>query len=226
MAGGPVKVYLDFLSQPCRALYIFLKHNKIPHTVQLVALRKGEHKSPDFTRLNPMQRVPVMEHDKFVLTESDAILKYLANTYDVAEHWYPRDPKRRARVDEYTAWHHANTRLNVVKVFMTEVLLPMMTGQPAEQKKLEQALQELDQTLRKMEEMFLKRQAFLCGDDITIADLLAVCEVMQPLGAGRDVLKNHEQLQNWKSRVQSALGEPFNEAHSFLFKLGAKKPKL
>lgn len=43
MAGTQaVKAYLDLLSQPCRALLIFLKHNKIPHTVELVALRKGE----------------------------------------------------------------------------------------------------------------------------------------------------------------------------------------
>lgn len=44
MAGRKaLEVYLDLLSQPCRAVYLFLKHNKIPHTVNLVALRKGEH---------------------------------------------------------------------------------------------------------------------------------------------------------------------------------------
>ncbi|KAI4881817.1 hypothetical protein NFI96_031874 [Prochilodus magdalenae] len=249
MASGQLKVHLDLLSQPCRALLIFLKFNKIPHTVRTVALRRGEvyqphirrrfavlrqlevkvelvsageQRSAEFTRLNPMQKVPVIEHNGFILTESDAILKYLATVYNVPEYWYPRDPLRRARVDEYTAWHHMNTRLHTAKVFIMEVLMPKMMGRPADPLKLEKALEELEQTLEKLEEMFLKRQAFLCGDDISIADLLAICELMQPLGGGRDVLKDHPKLQRWKSRVQAALGDSFNEAHSVLYRLRDK----
>lgn len=52
---------------------------------------------------------------------SDAILKYLAMTCDIPEHWYPRQPEQRARVDEYTAWHHTNTRPKAAKVFILEV---------------------------------------------------------------------------------------------------------
>ncbi|XP_055054385.2 glutathione S-transferase theta-2 [Misgurnus anguillicaudatus] len=223
MAGRKaVKVYLDLLSQPCRAVFIFLKNNKIPHTVDYVALRKGEQRSPDFTKLNPMQKVPVMDDNGFVLTESDAILKYLATTYNVPDHWYPREPVRRARVDEYTAWHHMNTRLHAAKVFIYEVLLPRMTGQPTDAGKFDKALAELDETLDKLENMFLKRQAFLCGDDISLADLLAVCELMQPLGGGRDILKDRPKLQTWKSRVQSALSDSFDEAHSVLYRLRDK----
>ena len=54
-----------------------------------------------------------------------------------------------------------------------------MTGQPAEPTRVQKALVELSGTLDKLEDMFLKRQPFLCGDDISLADLLAVCEIMQ-----------------------------------------------
>ncbi|XP_077097831.1 glutathione S-transferase theta-1-like [Siphateles boraxobius] len=223
MAGRQaVKVYLDLMSQPCRAVLIFLKNNKIPHTVEHIAIRKGQQKTPEFTKLNPMQKVPVLEDNGFVLTESDAILKYLVTTYNVPDHWYPKLPEKRARVDEYTAWHHANTRLHAATVFWLEVLLPLMMGQPTNPEKLEKALSDLDGTLDKLENMFLKRQAFLCGDDISLADLLAVCELMQPLGSGRDVLKNRPNLLSWRSRVQSSLSDSFDEAHAILYSLREK----
>lgn len=218
-AGRQVEVYLDLMSQPCRAVLILLTCNKIPHRVRTVALRKGEQKTPDFTKLNPMQKVPVMVDGSFVLTESDAILKYLATTPNVPDHWYPQQPERRARVDEYTAWHHTNTRPHAAKVFMLEVLVPAMSGAQVDEVRLGRALSQLDDTLDKLESMFLRRQPFLCGDDITVADLLAICELMQPLGAGRDVLKDRPQLQRWRSRVQSAVGESFDRAHAVLYGL-------
>ncbi|XP_070821009.1 glutathione S-transferase theta-2 [Chaetodon trifascialis] len=212
-----VEVYLDLLSQPCRALHILLNCNKVPHTVRAVALRKGEHRTPEFTKLNPMQKVPVMVVNGFVLTESDAIMKYLATKYDIPEHWYPRQPERRARVDEYTAWHHNNTRPHATKVFILEVLLPTQSGSQVDEVRLNRALSELADTLDKLESMFLRHQPFLCGDDITLADLLAICELMQPMGGGRDVLQQHPQLQRWRSRVQSAVGESFDRAHAVLY---------
>uniref|UniRef100_A0AAZ1X4Y8 glutathione transferase n=1 Tax=Oreochromis aureus TaxID=47969 RepID=A0AAZ1X4Y8_OREAU len=222
--GRLVEVYLDLLSQPCRAVHILLTCTKIPHRVRTMALRKGEHRTLDFTKLNPMQKVPVMVDDGFVLTESDAILKYLATKYDVPEHWYPRQPERRARVDEYTAWHHTNTRPHAAKVFILEVLLPAQSGSLVDEARLNRALSDLDDTLDKLESMFLRRQPFLCGDDITVADLLAACELtqcvsLQPLGGGRDVLKERPQLQRWRSRVQSAVGEAFDKAHGVLYAL-------
>ncbi|XP_061115876.1 glutathione S-transferase theta-2 [Conger conger] len=220
MAGRKaLEIYVDLLSQPCRAVHIFLNHNKIPHKVKMVALRKGEHKTPEFTSFNPMQKVPVMVDNGFVLTESDAILKYLATNYNAPEHWYPTLPEKRARVDEYTAWHHTNTRPFAAKVFIMEVLLARMNGQPPDPEKLQRALGQMNEMLDKLEDMFLKRKPFLCGDDITLADLLAICEIMQPLGGDRDILKERPKLLAWKSRVQSVLKDSFDEAHGVLYRV-------
>lgn len=222
-----VEVYLDLLSQPCRAIHILLNCNKIPHTVRTVALRRGEQRSPEFSKLNPMQKVPVMDDNGFVLTESDAIMKYLVTKYDIPGHWYPLQPERRARVDEYTAWHHTNTRPHAAKVFMIEVLFLAKTGSKVDEGSLNRALSQLDDTLDKLETMFLRRQPFLCGDEITVADLLAICELMQPLGGGRDVLEQRPQLQRWRSRVQSAVGESFDKAHAVLYSVrDRRKAKL
>lgn len=62
------------------------------------------------------------------------------------------------------------------------MLLPAQTGSQVDEGSLIRALSQLDDTLDKLESMFLGRQPFLCGDDITVADLLAVCELMQVRG--------------------------------------------
>ncbi|XP_072293817.1 glutathione S-transferase theta-2 [Eucyclogobius newberryi] len=212
-----LELFVDLLSQPCRAVRILLQCTGTVHTLRSVALRKGEHQTPDFTKLNPMNKVPVLVDNGFILTESDAILKYLVTRCELADHWYPAEPQRRARVDEYMAWHHTNTRVHAATVFILQVLIPAQTRSPVDAPALDRALLDLDQTLDKLESMFLRRQAFLCGSDISVADLLCVCELMQPLGGDRDVLESRPQLQRWRSRVQTAVGPAFDQAHSVLY---------
>ena len=48
-------------------------------------------------------------------------MKYLATKYPVADHWYPADTKQRARVDEYLAWQHTNTRMNAAAIYRLQV---------------------------------------------------------------------------------------------------------
>ncbi|XP_043571234.1 glutathione S-transferase theta-1-like [Chiloscyllium plagiosum] len=103
-----------------------------------------------------------------------------------------------------------------------QVLIPRMTGQPLDETKLNKALAELNGTLDILESMFLKDQAFLCGDEMTLADLLAICELMQPLGANRDILKDRPKLIAWRNRVQSALGKTFDDVHFLLYQLRDK----
>ena len=52
---------------------------------------------------------------------SVAILRYLARDRKVAEHWYPSDLKKQAKVDEYLEWQHLNTRLFCAMFFRHKV---------------------------------------------------------------------------------------------------------
>lgn len=50
-------------------------------TVKLVNLRKGEGRTPDYLRLNPMGKVPALTHKGVIVTESAAICAYLADLF-------------------------------------------------------------------------------------------------------------------------------------------------
>lgn len=40
----------------------------------------------------------------------------------MADHWYPKDSQKQARVDEYLEWQHNNTRAHCTEYFRRKVL--------------------------------------------------------------------------------------------------------
>ena len=50
----------------------------LPYRVHGLDLKGGELRSEDYTRISPFQQVPAIDDDGFVLTESGAIVLYLA----------------------------------------------------------------------------------------------------------------------------------------------------
>jgi len=55
------------------------------YRIVLIDLEKGEHKTPAFLALNPMGKLPTIVHRGVVVTETAAIIAYLADTFPAAE---------------------------------------------------------------------------------------------------------------------------------------------
>merc|ERR1712198_574146 len=122
-----LKVFADLMSQPARAMVIFCRAAGIPHEHVPVRITAGDNKTPEYTKMNPFQKVPVLKDGDFVLTESVAMFRYLAREKSVADHWYPKESKAQAKVDEYLEWQHLNTRAMCAGYFIERWLKPMMT---------------------------------------------------------------------------------------------------
>jgi glutathione S-transferase len=65
-----------------------------------VDLMAGAHKKPEFLALNPFGQVPVLEDDGIVVSDSNAILVYLAKKFDRKD-WLPEDAKTAAEVQRW-----------------------------------------------------------------------------------------------------------------------------
>ena len=75
-----------------------------PVTLSDVDLAAGAHKAAPFLALNPLGQVPVLvEDDGTVVTDSNAILVYLAETRGAAD-WYPSVPAIRARIQAWLSF--------------------------------------------------------------------------------------------------------------------------
>lgn len=67
-------------------------------------LQKGETKKPDFLKLNPNGKVPVLVHDGSVLWESSAITMYLGEQFGVEKKLYPAPGPKRGEAMKWIAW--------------------------------------------------------------------------------------------------------------------------
>ena len=74
-----MKLYYHPASTTSRPVLLFAAEQKIPFELQVVDLFTGEHYQPPYEAINPNHLVPVLEDGDFRLTESSAILKYLAD---------------------------------------------------------------------------------------------------------------------------------------------------
>src|SRR6185295_1997860 len=97
-----MKLYYHPVSTTCRPIMLLAAGDKIDLEYQLVDLFSGEHLQEPYAAVNPNHQVPVLIDAEFRLTESSAILKYLAEKFTSPT--YPLDQRQRARVNECMDW--------------------------------------------------------------------------------------------------------------------------
>lgn len=175
--------------------------------------------------MNPLKKVPALKDGDFTLAESVAILLYLTRKYKVPDHWYPQDVQACALVDEYLAWQHTTLRRSCLRTLWHKVMFPVFLGEPVSPEMLAATLAKLDVTVQLLEDKFLQNKVFLIGPHISLADLVAITELMHPVGAGCQIFEGRPKLAAWRQRVEAAVGEDlFQEAHEVIMKAKESPP--
>uniref|UniRef100_A0A7N5JTQ4 glutathione transferase n=1 Tax=Ailuropoda melanoleuca TaxID=9646 RepID=A0A7N5JTQ4_AILME len=174
----------------------------------------GEHLKPEFLKVNPLGKVPALKDGDFLLAESVAILLYLSRKYHAAAHWYPPELQACARVDEYLAWQHTAVQLPATNIYLCKSLLPYFSEQSVDPVCLDRLLGKLKPALQHLDREVLAAKPFLATEELSLADLMAFTELMQPTAVGCDVFQDWPRLAAWQARVEAALGpELVRDAH-------------
>ncbi|XP_063770719.1 glutathione S-transferase theta-1-like [Pseudophryne corroboree] len=223
MSDSKLELYLDLLSQPCRSVYLFAKVNNIPFQHHEVKVFKGDHLREEFKEVNPLLKVPVLKDGDFTLVESTAMLRYLVQKFNTPEHWYPSDAEKRAHIDECLTWQYNNTSPHACKVFWLKCMNPAILGLETAKEKLDYALAEFTTILTLMETKFLYNRLFLAGDEFSLADLVAIADIMQVIACGIPIFEERPKLGAWKQRLEEELGSDlFKEAHDDILHIKEK----
>jgi glutathione S-transferase len=168
-----VKLYYHPVSTTSRPVLLFIMENSLPVELQVVDLMKGEHVKPEFAAKNPSKLVPVLEDGDFRLTESSAILKYLAERFDSPA--YPKGLRERARVNERMDWINTQLCRDLAYGLVYPQIFPnhKRPGEELQKGTLAWAKERAQGWMKVLDESLIGKQAYLCGDRITIADYFA-----------------------------------------------------
>jgi len=91
-----IKLY-DFKSSPnCQRVKVVLAEKNLPYEIVPIDLRKQEQKTPEYLKMNPHGKVPVLTDDGTVLYESLVINEYLEEKYP-SPPLLPKDPAKKAK---------------------------------------------------------------------------------------------------------------------------------
>ncbi|HEX7435145.1 MAG TPA: glutathione S-transferase family protein [Caldimonas sp.] len=164
-----MKLYSSPISSNARKVRLAASMLGIPLELVNIDLGKGAQRTPEFLAINPMGRVPVLEDGDFVLTESAAIMAYLADAKPDSP-LYPRDLKQRANVNRWLFWGASHWGPAFAALaFEKWIKKFMQLGEPdlVQVKRQEDALRGLATVL----DAHLASREWVCGPTITIADL-------------------------------------------------------
>jgi len=98
--SNAIKLYRHPLSGHAHRVELLLSLLNLPTELVFVDLAKGEHKKAEFLAINPFGQVPVIDDNGTVISDSNAILVYLAKKYGSGS-WQLNDPLTEARVQRW-----------------------------------------------------------------------------------------------------------------------------
>ncbi len=101
------------------APHIVLEELGIAYEPVLVSIADGDHKRPDFLRINPKGKVPALNVDGKVLTENVAILTYLGGGYAERGLW-PKETWKQAEALSLMTWLSSTVHIAAAGIFRAE----------------------------------------------------------------------------------------------------------
>ena len=193
-----MKLYMNAMSPNVRRVRLTAAVLGIALDEKKLDFAKGEHKHPDYLALNPNGAVPTLVDGDFVLTESRAIMQYLASTKPKSG-LLPLDERERAEITRWQFWDATHFSPHIGTLTFQKMIKPMMGMGEPELGKIEEALTNWRRFGAVLNQR-LDGRLYVVGDSLTLADLTLASSLMY----ARQVelpLAETPHLQMWFGRI-------------------------
>ena len=165
---------------------------------EVLDLRKGEQKAPAYLRLNPNGSVPTLVDGDLVLTESRAIMQYLAARKPEAG-LLPGDERLRIDVIRWQFWDASHFSPQLGTLFFEKLLKPMFGAGEPDARRIEDALAGFRRFAAVLDR-HLEGKEHVVGAALTLADLTLASSLMY--AERTEVpLSEFPGIQAWFSRI-------------------------
>lgn len=199
MLGGMTstrKLYTFPLSGHSHRAQLMLSLLGLPFERVEIDLTRRAQKEPEFLAKNPLGQIPVLEDDGLTISDSNAILVYLALRYDASRSFLPEQPLPAAQVQRWLSLAAGElargpARLRAAAVF----------GRTIDRSESELASTQLLTLL----ETTLSAQSWLVGASRTIADV-ALYTYVSHAPEGGVSLEGYPKVRAWLARVEALPG--------------------
>ncbi len=190
-----IRLHRHALSGHSHRVELFLSLIGARYETVDVDLLNGAHKQPAFLALNPFGQVPVIEDDGVVVSDSNAILVYLAQKY-ADERWLPRDAATAAAVQRWLS-----VAAGEINAGPGAARLVTVFGANLDHDRAKSVAQNLLDAM----ETHLDGRSFLVGDGATIADIAGYSYIAHAPEGGVS-LEPYPNVRAWLERIESLPG--------------------
>ena len=168
-----MKLHSHPASTTSRMVMLFIAEEAPEVMLKTVDIFRGEHLKPEYEKVNQTPLVPALEDGDFFLSESSAILKYLADKKNSPS--YPKDLRERARVNEMMDWLNTNLYRDIAYGVVYPQAFPThkRRSDEAQESTVVWSAEKTRTWLKILDERLIgPNKNFLCGNRITIADYM------------------------------------------------------
>jgi glutathione S-transferase len=209
-----MKLYYDPITTNCRKVAAGFSLMNVPFEEARVDYLGGGHKAKEYLDINPNGSLPTIVDDGFILWESNAILQYVADKHGAVA-YYPKELKLRADINRWHLWESAHWFPSCYVYLIENLVKPFMKIE-SDQSAVEKEAPNWHKLAGILEQR-LQNQRWLCGENVTLADISVAAPIhlhpyqKLPLGKypslRRWMVEEVEQLPCWKKTdVATMLG--------------------
>jgi len=192
-----LKIYGADLSSPANKVRFAANAIGLEYEYIKVRIRDGEHRKPEFLAINPAGKIPVINDDGFIMFESGAICRYLADKHN--SDLYPKDTKKRATIDQWSDFVAIH-----VQGAMGRVLFNRVFAQFAKVEKDERSLQDGLNFLERflpVVEVQLGKDNYLAGDEVSLADISLISS-LDPVEVAQIDISSYPNINEYRNKLR------------------------